>query len=100
MKWIKASERLPERGKAVIWKWSNISGVFIEYTDWTSDNRNTYIRGENLINIDDGNNQYYWLDEPPEDWEALEKKFNGDFSTLTDKPRIGYDIVQWFKENL
>jgi hypothetical protein len=42
----------------------------------------------------------YWLDETPEDWEALEKQFNKDFSTLTDKPMVGYDIVQWLKEKL
>jgi hypothetical protein len=42
----------------------------------------------------------YWLDETPEDWESLEKKFNKDFSTLTDKPMVGYDVIKWFRNYL
>jgi hypothetical protein len=41
----------------------------------------------------------YWLKEEI-DWESLEKKFNEDFSTLTDKPMVGYDVIQWFREKL
>ena len=41
----------------------------------------------------------YWLKED-EDWNLLEKQFNEDFNTLTDKPKTGYDVVQWFKKKL
>jgi hypothetical protein len=44
--------------------------------------------------------EVYWLDETPEDWNLLEKQFNEDFNTLTDKPTTGYDVVQWIKEKL
>lgn len=101
MKWIKASERLPELGKEVIWRWGNVSGSYVEVTDWCKDlQENCYIRTENLIDLSDADNEYYWLDETPEDWESLEKKFNEDFSTLTDKPMVGYDIIQWFRDNV
>lgn len=118
MKWINANERLPVQGKEVIWKWGNISGIFIEYTDWCADSNGIYIRTENLINILDEDNIYYWLDEEPYgesnleaaklyvkskqniDWNLLEKQFNEDFNTLTDKPTTGYDVVQWIKKKL
>jgi hypothetical protein len=42
----------------------------------------------------------YWLDETPEDWESLEKKFNGDFNLSNDKPMIGFDVIKWFRDNV
>jgi len=100
MKWIKASERLPEIGKLVVWRWGNISGNYVELADWVRDlHGNPCIRTDNLIDLSDSNDQYYWLDETPEDFDSLERQFNKDFG-IHNKPIVGYDVIQWIKKKL
>jgi hypothetical protein len=103
MKWIKASERLPNIEQKVIWKFTY--GLYEKkqasvYTRLTIDNSLWLYDEDSIPTPITEIRNLEWLDETPEDWEALEKKFNEDFSTLTDKPMVGYDIIQWFKEKL
>ncbi len=101
MKWIKASERLPKLETYLCIKYMIKGYSFYIGTEFFEDKKKGALFYDEdtevlLKNCED----CYWLDETPEDWEALEKKFNKDFSTLTDKPMVGYDVIQWFKEKL
>ena len=108
MKWIKASERLPELVKDYVnIKW--VTKSYIHNGDCISFTGSHFNKDRNGIyfyfDADDTLylhecKEVYWLDETPEDWDLLEKQFNEDFNTLTDKPTTGYDVIQWIKKKL